>query len=857
MPQLDRSSHRASFVCCCFLVAFVQVGLASAQSGAESRAVQTSISPGGMGRYERGQWSVVAVNASNSGDSEANTAVSVFLESDSRIQFTRNLWLPAHSSRKTWLPIRPPANIPIEQNAFHATPLQLTDSAGDAVISRAEGEQLMSDTLLALDSADIHTAAIYSRALPGQPDVSSRRDDEAYETVVTVRMLHDGDRRTASFSDQFLPPYPEAYDALDQMVICTDRLVADSGGMAAIRSWIARGGRAWIMLDLVGMDAVQTLLGNATPCEIVDRVELTEFTMETPVLASMSSDPLDNWLAEEPVELVRVLVDSADIYSSIDGWPAAFSIPFGDGQVLFTTLGARGWRYQHDEFADQTEPQRQTSGPTNALRHLAGVFNQPRLEHSAFTDELRPLLSEQLGYRIPSRSIAALILGFNCVVIVVAGIWFSRREQLERIAWLVPGTTALSAMILVMIGSANTSSIPATSAILRLANVSSETNEMHAETLAAFYSPETVELNLQVDLAGVVAPDMQDLIGVAKRAIWDDDGNARWEQIDVASGSVRFARARESRALEHPLRARAVFGPQGLEGQITGVDQIGTPTDAIISAPPAPHSNSTIKTTGAFEAGSKDLLSQTEFLSGAMLTDEQQRRQTIYRKLFAPHAGNIYPQRPTLFVWGDSHSLGLTTPELFRESGATLYAIPLDIGRTLPKQPFLIPPTFIRMASGAAKQGSSAVYNPRTGRWMTDATLPTQSFFRFVLPREVIPCQIRTAEITLKIHAPSRTIQLTGSKGNRQVTVETHESPSGVLHFTINDPELLELDQDGGLRFGVTVSPTKEQIAAASALRAPSQAPNDPEDSEKAIDSFAHATWQIDYLHLQVVGETL
>jgi hypothetical protein len=848
MPQFDRSSLRASFVCGCFFVALANAGVAPGQSEAETRLVRTSIGPGGLGRYQRDQWSVVSINASNRSDSDTETSVSVFLEGDSRIQYTRDMWLPAHASRKTWLPIRPPADIPYGQAALTATPLQVIDSEGDAILSRAEGEQLMSDTFLLLDSSEFHTGTIFGRALPGQPDVTSRLDDEAYETVVAVRMLHDGERKTSNFSDHFLPPYPEAYDALDQLVLCNERLAADSGGMAAIRSWIARGGRAWIMLDLVGMDTVHKLLGNATPCEIVDRVELTEFTIETPALVAVGTDSFDSWLAEEPVEFVRVTIDSAEVHSSIDGWPAAFSIPFGEGQVLITTLAARGWRYQLDEFADPTEPQHPTSGPTNALRHLAGEFNQSTLRHAAFNDELRPLLSEQLGYRIPSRSIAALILGLNCAVIVIAGVWFSRREQLQRIAWVVPGATTLSALVLVMIGSANTSSIPATSSILRLANVSSETNEIHTETLAAFYSPETVALPLQVDLAGVVAPDMQDLVGVAKRAIWDDDGNARWEQIDVASGSVRFAQARESRVLEHPLGAQAVFGPQGLEGRIIGVGQVGTPTDAIIAAPPAPHSNSTITKTGAFEVGAKDLLSETEFLGGAMLSDEQQRRQTIYRQLLAPREGNIYPQRPTLFVWGDSHSFGLTTPELFRESGATLYAIPLNIGRTLPNQPFLVPSTFIRMRNGRAKQGASAMYNPRTGRWMKDATLPTQSFYQFVLPREVVPCKVRTAEITLKIHAPSRTIELIGSKGIQQVVVATRESPSGVLSFTIDDPELLELDPDGGLGFGVTVSPTEEQAAAI---------PNQPRDPEQLPDSLAPSTWQIDYLRIQVVGETL
>lgn len=844
----------ASSFSVCTLILMSIAEFASGQNAGDANAIKTSLGAGGIGRYERGQWSAVTVNAYNGTSEEAEANISVFLEGDSRTQFTRRIWLPPNSIRKTWLPILPPRDIPSEQKVLHASTLNVVSSSNGDILSRKEGEQLVPEYYLLLDPPELHCGIISSRAVPGQRDMISPREDEAYQTAVEVRMLHDGDRKIINFSDYFIAPYPEAYDALDQLIICSDQVASDSGGLAAMRNWIARGGRAWIMLDLLEMETIRTLLGNATPCEIVDRVELTNFTFETPGLGAIGSNPTEKWLAEEPVEFVRVLTDSVEVHSTIDGWPAAFSVPFGNGQVLITTLAARGWRYQFDPFAEQSERDRRKSGPTDALRYLATRFNrQMSNDDLVLGDQLKPMLSEQLGYRVPSRSIAAAVLGLNCGVIVVAGIWLARREQLEYVAWVVLAATSLSALVLVSIGSANTSSIPATSSVLRLANVSSETNEIHADTLVAFYSPDTVELPLRVDLSGVVTPDMQDLVGVAKRAVWNDDGQASWEQVDVASGSVRFARAKESVVLEHSLRARATFGPNGLEGRITGLGQLGTPSDAIIASPPAPHSSVTINAQGTFQAGPDDLLSATEFLGGAMLSDEQQRRQTIYRRILAPQQGKLYPQRPSLLVWGDVFDLGLSSPEPFQQTGATLYTIPLDIGRTLPKHRFLVPPTFIRMANTTAKQGASAAYNPRTGEWMEDATHETRSFFQFLLPREVVPCEVQSVEITLKIHAPSRTVDLLGSRNNEQVVVETLESPSGVLTFTIDDPELLQVDAAGGLQFGVAVSSTESQRAEAS--RPKSQPPSD--GSGKTDDSFEFSTWQIDYLHLQAVGETL
>lgn len=862
MPQLHRGFLANVLLSYSVLVLWQSVGIFStgmslAQDGAAPNAVSISISSGGVRRYERGKWSVLRVNASNNGSEEREAALSLFLEKDSRTQFTRKFWIPAHSSRQFWLPILPPDDIPVEQNALHASVIRTVETEEGLVLDRSRGEQFISETLLSLDPLETHTATIFGKPAPGHQYLNSKLDDEAYETVVALRMLHSGDRKTTTFEDMFLPAYPESYDALDQLVIASDRFVADSGGLAALRSWIARGGHAWIMLDLVGMDAVHSLLGNATPCEIIDRVEFTEFTIETPNAVSVGADPTEVWSAEEPVEFVRVLTDSAAVYSSIDGWPAAFSIPFGNGSVLITTLAARGWRYQHDEFAEPVDPKRPTSGPTYALRYLASEFSQLSNDLSPLGDELKPILSEQLGYRVPSRKVAAFILGLNCTIILAAGVWFARREHLERMAWVVPVATGFSAILLVAIGSANTSSIPATSSILRLANVSSETNEIHSDALAAFYSPDTTELQLRADLSSVVLPELQDLTGSVKRATWDDDGDGGWQHVDVASGSVRFAEGRENQPLEYPLRARASFGPTGLEGRIVGVGQIGKPVDAIAAAPPAPHSEVVIEKSGGFHIGADKILSEGEFLSGTMLSDEQQRRQSIYRHILAPRQGSRYPQRPTLFVWGDTGSFGVTTPELFHEYGATLFAIPLDIGRTAQKQKFLVPSTFIQISNPVSRHGASAFYNPRTGEWMKDATNSTNSFFRFTLPRGVTPCKVTGAEITLRIHAPSRTVEITGLRDDQVVALETLESPTGALVFKIDDPQVLTVDGDGAMHFGVTVSMTETQAKAAAEAAAPQPSRQDSDSDDDDRPAFDNSTWHIDYLRLQVTGETL
>ncbi len=332
--------------------------------------------------------------------------------------------VPAGSIRRTWLPIRTPDNIDENQKILHASVLNFVGSGDAALLSRTKGEnRMIGESLLALDPTELKTGMITNLPLHGEPVEMSTGPDEVYETVVAVRQSYDGNRTISNLHDRFMAPHAAAYDALDQLVLSNDRIAADSGGISAIRNWIARGGYAWIMLDLVDLETVESLLGNATPYEVVDRVELTEFTIRGPGKESSSTGITETWTAEEPVEFLRVVIDSAEVHSSIDGWPASFSIPFGNGKVFFTTLAARGWRYQPNQFSDPLDGDQPMEGPTRALKNFAGQFNQRVESKTEFGDGVKPILLEQLGYRIPSRSVAALLLGLSCAVIAISGFW--------------------------------------------------------------------------------------------------------------------------------------------------------------------------------------------------------------------------------------------------------------------------------------------------------------------------------------------------------------------------------------------------------------------------------------------------
>jgi len=833
----------ATLACCalCLFADSSTIGSAQEtdQPAAKQKTLVPRVLPGELRSYEPDSWSVLSVRAKNNSDAGAVGNISVYLEEDNRTQYARRYWVPANATRLTWLPIRTPADIENGKAYLDVSILNFEESDGESTLQRKRGEQLVAKTILKLATTNLNIGLIEDRPIQSQDSDPNAGPDVAYEIVDAVRNSHKGGSTLSKLlsESQFLPPFPAAYEGIDQLILTTDRLSTDSGGIAAVRSWIFNGGHAWIMADRVDLESVRMLLGNAAPYELIDRIELNEFSIFTPRPAGSDLPEEEVWSSDEPVDFLRVAATSVDVHSSIDGWPASFSIPMGKGRVFFTTLAARGWSHPDDLFAQSTNTELPI-GPTLALKQFAVQFNDTPKRQNLLGENLKPVLTERIGYKIPSRSIVALLLGLSCIAIAGIGVWLAKKEKLELIALVVPLCTAASAIAFILLGNANRSSVPATASSLRLAQVETGMDIVRTDTLTGFYSPDTAGLPLESKQSGSATPDIDGLDGIAKRTTWDDSGAATWENISVAAGSVRFARTRENHVLDTPIHAQASFGAGGLEGTVVGIEQLGELNDAIVQSPSAPNSAVSIEPSGKFQINPDDLLAKDEFITGTMLTDTQQHRQEIYRGLL--DQGQHSPQVSALFAWSDDNKLGFANHDSFQQSGATLFAIPLEVNRTAPNSPFLVPTTFIR--AGYANARASQLYDSETRTWLKDVNFHSEAMLRFIVPASVIPCQLKTAKLTIKINAPSRSLEVLGMQDGVRAVIETHNNPSGVIHVNIDDPKLLQLDEKGSLQFGIKVSQTQDEIEAAN------------RGSRSGL--VQTATWQVDYMRLQVNGVT-
>jgi hypothetical protein len=287
---------------------------------------------------------------------------------------------------------------------------------------------------------------------------------------------------------------------------------------------------------------------------------------------------------------------------------------------------------------------------------------------------------------------------------------------------------------------------------------------------------------------------------------------------------------------------------------------LGEFKDAVIVQPPAPPLAVLLHPDGTFASGREQVLPSGQFLAARVLSDEEQRHQQVYRQLFDPAQAPGTPQTPLLLGWSPPLACGLVWPADARVAGSTFAAIPLRLNRTESGQPFDVPATFIRIESAAGKSGQSMTFNPRTGKWADEADKASQTRLRFVLPPEVVPCQLRQATLTIKLNAPSRKLLIYAVSGGQELLVQQIPNPNRVYAISIDNPEHLRLDDQGGILFTIAISesdqdqPLADRFVSEDEPRTEGDSLAAPMKGKRLELRQSFTTWRIDYVRCDVSG---
>ena len=785
----------------------------------EPPAVKLSVvraTAGGVHVYAPNRWGLLHVNLTNTQETPRDLLTATYFDGAPTLQFGQRLRLPAKSLLRTVQPVLIPPMNPDHGRALNFQTLVLdaghSDGAGaaDEVLLRDEAGLLRHDGAI-LVTHNPRITGLINESPPGQEHL----DHEVADLVAACRVSQDLGRQIALPSGEQLAHEEFSLHALDHLVLAGNHLVDDAAALASIRRWLFGGGHLWVMLDRTDPRLLEMLVGDRFNGHVVDRVGLNSvqiFEVQPTGTKSMG-EPVEY---ETPVDLVRVVVQDVEIEHEVNDWPAAFWVPCGDGRLLVTTLGARGWMVSRSDEA-KSVPRRSIASQTNAevlkadseetafrtnraMSLLASdFFLAGRPEELVSTAALETQVGEYIGYSVPSRGVVLGSLAVLVMLMLSIGTWLYARSAVEHMGWIGPLLAILFGAALLQLGRSNRHAITDAVAAMQFVQPIPGTDDVSRRGVVATYFREGSQQPIRATAGGRLMPDMTGLDGTVRRMVWTDIESWQWENVPQAAGQ-HSAAFQVSASVVPRIEARATFDSAGLVGRVTGVSQL---EDGVLATRMG-RMGVEFQDDGSFVVRTENVFGREQFLAADMLADEQDRRRRTLEKLLTNKLRRDYPEQPTLLAWNDRPNANFQFGEGLQSRGSTLMAIPLVLERPQIGREIAIPSPWLPYRNTLAPDGAqpSAMWNNQLKEWQERAA-PSSAWLRFQVPRELLPLKATRARIVIQVTGPVGRLELLGQRDGAAHSIQTLIDPVGLLTLEITDPALLTVASDGSLVLGI------------------------------------------------------
>lgn len=761
----------------------------------EYQVSQISASAGGLYAYLPDHWGLLRIRLANPHETPAEVVCATYFGDYAELQYGRRVWIPARSQLFVSHPaLLPPAS----EFAGPSVPFNtLVVPAGEdheTLIRDRSGKAQFNSTLRMGGRAPL--TGIMSGPAAEEPETNS--DATPFDVVVCARLAQGLPRQVTRVDDQFLPTTPEGFDCLDSLVVARNFDHADAAGIAAIRSWLYNGGRLWVMLNDVDPLFLETLLGDESTCQVVDRVGLNRVVLASgphgPPMAPLEVD------YERPVDLVRVVVDDADVLFLANGWPAAFARHIGAGRLLVTTLDAHAWVRPRQPGDASNAPSGEVPSmlvPHPHLIEFSPWLFSPRPAPVIPGDSFATRVPEFVGYGVPARSLVIGILSGFTALLIVAGTWLGRLGRLEWLGAIGPGLAVVAGGTLVLVGRARQEAVPETVALMQFVQPVSGTDSVTIAGVAGRYSVRSGTAELSGTQGGRVVPDMSGMDGTTRRLMWTDTDEWRWERVPQSPG-LRQAEFAWSGAPPIRCGAVATFDAAGLEGRITLPSGL-TPADGLL-ATRSGRIALDFAAGGDFRASADRTLAGDQFLGVDLMSDEQHRRARMLGELLADPFASGFPREPTILFWTRPWETGFQFGDGVSSTGSALVALPLRMERPPEGTIVTIPAPLAEYREAMGPDGTQPVglYNNRTGRW-EEKSSPSATWIAIRPPTALLPLQVTQASFTMRVAGPVGRLELAGWREGQVVAIQTWMDPVGTLSATVEDAGVLQLSPDGAL----------------------------------------------------------
>jgi len=755
----------------------------------------------------------------NRGSTPREVRVAVFFAGRPDVQYARDVWVPAHASATTWVPVGPaPEQASKGGREIHTLLYDRTGGGNRQVLPPGEARERTRPVPYRKREP---TTAVLADPEPEGERYSGR--EPTSPAVVFTRVIRQG----LGYSDHvqivpsgLLPTYAEGFDGVDVLVLAGNGLAADPAGQTAIRRWVQHGGTLWLHLDRISPELLATLLGDDLDIGFVDRVRLTSIR-----IAAGEQNPDRSSLreVEEPVEFVRVVPASADrVIHTVNGWPASFVRDLGKGRVVFTTLGPWGWytprtardgRSPFDHFPDLPV------GSAASLE-LGGVLLRPPEKDPLPPEAFGPLLRQEIGYAVIGLETAAAILGGFVFALLGVGIGLRRSRRPELIGWVGPAAAVAAGALLVGLGERSRRAVPPTVATAELVVPAGE--EAAITGLFAVYQPASGPIAIGSREGAALELDAAGLEGKTRRRVQSDSDVWEWEGLSLPAG-IRTGSFRCTRRVDR-MQATGRFGPDGFEGRLAAGPYTNLADAVIVTAAHEPVAVRLGLDVG-FAVGTGDALPAGAYLAGSILSDRQQQRQEVYRQLLSGPLPPYLRNRNALLAWADAPGVPFIAAGDGRVVATALLALPLEYEPSPSDSSVVVPRGFIpyrRILDGRS-----------TAPTMSGASSPLDMRLRFQLPSSILPFHGGRATLVARVRAPWRQVAVAGVGDGGPIPLYEMVGPVEPIRIEIADERALRTDSGGGLLLDLVIG-------------APMTPGGNSDESE----------WVIESLGLEVVGRT-
>ena len=744
-------------------------------------------------------WSMLSCEVANPTQGEVSVLAASYFENQTSLQFGKQLWIPQQAKRRSHYPVRPPASAAQEGNLVnvHSLLIDRTESTDADKLIFSQTDQMYHHSLLSA-TKERPTTALFD----------DENDENVRQTVAAGRTSRNLSVVVFDLRENSLPPDARWLDGIDQIVIANNTLLTNGRAMSAVRRWLSDGGRVWLMLDKVNPEVLEFLVGDRVGWAPNDHVLLDTVTIadDRPVPKDQKREYSATYAS--PVGMVRGIMDGVQVTQSVNGWPAAAWCNVGNGELLLTTLEARGWHRRWTP-ADSPNPdfrKRSDYAATESLQMIAERFFVPRNSTVPAAKAFSVAAAGEIGQTILPRRFVALVLGSLCGGLLIVSLVCIRLERTAVLGWLGPLAALIVAVVLGMAGSASRTAIGRSLAVGQWIEADETFSEIRTSGALALYNPEQWNQPLGSQSGGMFLPQGIDTTGTSVRMIWTDSDHWTMENMDLDSG-LYLAPFSYSTSLNSAVRAQATFGSEGFVGDVDigPCDELSDPI--LVTSQRAPI-RVRFGDDGQFEARSVDLLSPGQFSDSAIVSDEQRRRRQVLEILFDPESKWNPSARVTLLAW--TQPLGppfqLNNPE--HTAGSALLAIPIRLRHSEAGSHVSVPSVMTSYRVVPAADGTmSSAYSNTQQKWVGELSAATQAKLRVKLPPEVVPLQLESITAKISLKAPQRLLQFIGHQDDQEKVLVERQSPVGTLEFELPANDFLQVDREGGIPLTLKIGP--------------------------------------------------